>query len=622
MPQLTLTEIALLLAAMAIAPAIARRFGIGTVLGYLLAGIVLGPYGFRHVFSSHDAHEILELAEFGIVLLLFLIGLELRPRRLWAMRSAIFKVGGAQVIATAVALAGIGLWFGMAWQAALFVGLALALSSTAFALQVLEEQGDLAARHGRLAFAVLLFQDLAAIPLIALVPLFASRAPELHETMDLMAAARGLGIIVAVVLIGHFVLDKLLRVVARTKVKEAMTAAALLSVVGVAMLMQLAGLSAALGAFIAGALLSESSYRHQLEADLQPFQGLLLGLFFTAIGMSLDVRIIGAEPLKVFGLAAALVVVKTVILYGLGRATGLADRPSRRLGLSLSQGGEFGFVLLTAGVAAGVVTSTTSNFLVVVITLSMAATPLLLGLEKFGSRLRKGPAPDYDVLPLRDEHVVIAGFGRFGQIVARVLRGKKIPFIALDISAEQIDLVKRFGSQAFFGDASRAEILEAAQIGKARAFILAIDDVEASLRAAELVRKRYPGVPIFARARNRNHAHRLLDLGVTNIQRETFLSALETTREVLVGLGYSERESERVTRTFREHDERRLIEDYADYSDMEKLQAKARSDAATLERLFAEDAEEAEESDDAKPAKPNKPQSTEKVAGRVETAAE
>ncbi|HEX2843026.1 monovalent cation:proton antiporter-2 (CPA2) family protein [Hyphomicrobium sp.] len=622
MPQLTLTEIALLLAAMAIAPAIARRFGIGTVLGYLLAGIVLGPYGFRHVFSSHDAHEILELAEFGIVLLLFLIGLELRPRRLWAMRSAIFKVGGAQVIASALALAGIGLAFGLAWQTALFIGLALALSSTAFALQVLEEQGDLAARHGRLAFAVLLFQDLAAIPLIALVPLFASRAPELHEAMDLTAAARGLGIIVAVVLIGHFVLDKLLRVVARTKVKEAMTAAALLSVVGVAMLMQMAGLSAALGAFIAGALLSESSYRHQLEADLQPFQGLLLGLFFTAIGMSLDVRIIGAEPAKVFGLAAALVLVKTVILYGLGRAVGLGDRPSRRLGLSLSQGGEFGFVLLTAGVAAGVVTNATSNFLIVVITLSMAATPLLLGLEKLGSRFKKRPAPAYDALPLRDEHVVIAGFGRFGQIAARVLRGKKIPFIALDISAEQIDLVKRFGAQAFFGDASRAEILEAAQIAKARAFILAIDDVEASLRAAELVRQRYPDVPIFARARNRNHAHRLLDLGVTNIQRETFLSALEMTREVLVGLGYSERESERVTRTFREHDERRLIEDYADYSDMEKLQAKARSDAATLERLFAEDAEEAEESDDAKSAKPIKLAAAEKAPEKVETAAE
>lgn len=624
MPNFTLTEVALLLAAMAIAPPLARRFGIGTVLGYLLAGIALGPYGARNVFSSYDAHEILELSEFGIVLLLFLIGLELRPKRLWAMRSAIFKLGGAQVALTALVLGTIAFAFGLGWKAALFGGLALALSSTAFALQVLEEQGDLAARHGRLAFAVLLFQDLAAIPLIALAPWFATTAAHVAETIDFTTAARALGTIAAVVLIGHFALDKLLRLVARTKVKEAMTAAALLTVVGVAMLMQMAGLSAALGAFIAGALLSESSYRHQLEADLQPFQGLLLGLFFTAVGMSLDVRIIGADPVKVFGLAAVLVAVKAVILYGLGRRAGLDPRPARRLGLSLSQGGEFAFVLFSAGLAAGVLTREASNFLVVVVTLSMAATPLLLALERFATRLMAGPGvlPAYDDLPSRDEHVVIAGFGRFGQIAARVLRGKKIPFIALDISAEQIDLVKRFGAQAFFGDASRPEILEAAQIGKARAFILAIDDVEASLRAAELVSKRYPQVPIFARARNRNHAHRLLDVGVTNIQRETFLSALETTRDVLIALGYSERESGRVTRTFREHDERRLIEDYADYSDMEKMQAKARSDAATLERLFEEDAEEGLDGDDAKPAKPNKPPASEKPPAPAKTAAE
>jgi glutathione-regulated potassium-efflux system protein KefB len=621
MPQLTLTEIALLLAAMAIAPPLARRFGIGTVLGYLLAGIVLGPHGIRHVFSTHEAHEILELSEFGIVLLLFLIGLELRPKRLWAMRSAIFKVGAAQVTLSAGILALIGIAFGLAWQAALFVGLALALSSTAFALQVMEEQGDLAARHGRLGFAVLLFQDLAAIPLIALVPLFAVGAADVANTMDISTALRGLGTIVAVVLIGHFVLDKMLRLVARTNVKEAMTAAALFTVVGVAILMQKAGLSPALGAFIAGALLAESSYRHQLEADLQPFQGLLLGLFFTAVGMSLDVRIIGADPVKVLGLALALVAVKAAILYGLGRAVGLDDRPARRLGLSLSQGGEFGFVLFSAGVAAGVISGATSNFLIVVITLSMAATPLLLAIDNLVAKSKKGAVPAYDALPPRDEHVVIAGFGRFGQIVARVLRGKKIPFIALDISAEQVDLVKRFGSQAFYGDASRAEILEAAQIGKARAFILAIDDVEGSLRAAALVRNRWPDIPVFARARNRNHAHRLLDLGVTSIQRETFLSALETTREVLVGLGFSERESERVVEQFREHDERRLMEDYAHYSDMEKLQAKARSDAATLERLFAEDSEETEEPKPAKAAKPTLAQPAvppdKKVVGRA-----
>ena len=621
MPHVTLTEIALLLAAMAIAPPVARWLGIGTVLGYLVAGIALGPHGIRHVFSSNDAHEILELSEFGIILLLFLIGLELRPKRLWAMRNAIFRLGGAQVALTAMVLATAASVLGHAWQTALFVGLALALSSTAFALQVLEEQGDLAARHGRLAFAVLLFQDLAAIPLIALVPLFASKAVDVGNAMDLTAALRGLGTIAAVALIGYFGLDSLLRLVARTKVKEAMTAAALLTVVGVTILMQKAGLSAALGAFIAGALLSESSYRHQLAADIQPFQGLLLGLFFTAVGMSLNLNLVLKEPGTVLGLALALVAVKAIILYGLGRAVGLDNRPARRLGLSLSQGGEFGFVLFAAGLGAGVLSRHTSDLLVAVVTLSMAATPLLLALDRLSARIGKSAAPAYDNLPLRDEHVVIAGFGRFGQIVARVLRGKKIPFIALDISAEQVDLVKKFGSQAFFGDASRGDILEAAQTGKARAFVLAIDDVEASLRTAELVRRQYPHVPIFARARNRNHAHRLLDLGITSIQRETFLSAIETTRQLLVGLGYSERESERVTKTFKAHDQRRLMEDYADYSDMEKMQAKARSDAATLERLFAEDREADKEIGDAKPAKLAKPVLQEKPAAKSETAA-
>jgi glutathione-regulated potassium-efflux system protein KefB len=619
MLHVTLPEIALLLAAMAIAPPLARRFGIGTVLGYLLAGIVLGPHVLRHVFSTYDAHEILELSEFGIVLLLFLIGLELRPKRLWAMRSAIFNLGGAQVLLTGLVLAAAAAVFGLTWKAALFVGLALALSSTAFALQVMEEQGDLAARHGRLGFAVLLFQDLAAIPLIAFAPLFATTAAEVAHGMDLTAALRGIAVIVAVVLIGHFALDKLLRLVARTQVKEAMTAAGLLTVVGVAMLMQMAGLSAALGAFIAGALLAESSYRHQLEADLQPFQGLLLGLFFTAVGMSMDLTILLANPGKVLLLAAALVATKTLILYALGRRSGLTPRAAGRLGLSLSQGGEFAFVLFTAGVTAGVLSDPTSDLLVLVVTLSMAATPLLLALERFLAKRKAAQAglPAYDAnLPAKDEHVVIAGFGRYGQIVARILRGKKIPFIALEISAEQVDLVQKFGSKAFYGDASRPEILEAAQIGKARAFVIAIDDIEASLRAAEYVRARHPDVPVFARARNRNHAHKLLDAGVTNIQRETFLSALETTREVLVGLGYSERESERVIETFRAHDERRLMEDYAHYSDMEKLQAKARSDVATLEHLFAEDAaEEARKVRDAKPAKP-------KLAAPVQAQAE
>lgn len=592
MTGVTLAIVAVLLAALAIAAPLARWLGIGTVLGYLIAGVLLGPYGVTSLFSIHEAKELLHVAEFGVILLLFLIGLELRPRRLWSMRNAIFGLGGAQVGISALLLGAAAVLFGMPWHAALFAGLALALSSTAFALQVLEENGELSARHGRLAFAVLLFQDLAAIPLIALAPFFAVGAANAATGMGWKAALIALGTIAAVVVVGYFLLDRAIRLIARTRVKEAMTAVALLTVVGVALIMQSVGVSASLGAFIAGALLAESSYRHELEADLQPFQGLLLGLFFTAVGMSLNLSLIVEHPLLVLVLVTGLVAIKTLVLFQVGRAHGLERRPARRLGLSLSQGGEFAFVLFAAGVAAGVMARGVSDLLSVVVTLSMGATPLLLAIDTWLSGRKPLPAPVYDALPDNDRHVVIAGFGRYGQIVARILRGKKIPFTALDISPEQVELVKRFGAQAFYGDASRPDILEAAQIGKARALVLAIDDVEASMRTAELVKAQFPDLPIFARARHRNHAHRLLDLGITTIQRETFHSALETTRQVLRGLGYSERETERAIKTFRTHDERRLNDDYKHYTDMEKLQARARSDAATLERLFAEDVEE------------------------------
>ena len=596
MQDVQLSSIAVLLAAVAIAAPIARTLGIGTVLGYLAAGAVVGPFGLGGLFSTGQAKEILHLAEFGVVLLLFLIGLELRPRRLWAMRGAIFGLGGAQVAISAVLLAAIAMALALPWKSALFMGLALALSSTAFALQVMEENGELTTKHGRLGFAVLLFQDLAAIPLIALAPLFAVAFVADAPPVDYLAAVKTIGVIIAVAGIGWLTLDVFVRLVAMTRVREAMTAAALLTVVTAAAIMQWAGVSASLGAFIAGALLAESSYRHQLEADIQPFEGLLLGLFFTAIGMSLDLDLLVAKWKEVLLFAAILVAVKSIVLYGLGRWQGLNGRGARRLGLSLSQGGEFAFVLFAAGFSAGVLTRDTQSLLVLVVTVSMAATPLLLLLD---GRLagKATPAQPYDTLPENTGHVVIAGFGRYGQIVARVLRARKIPFTALDISAEQVELVKRFGSEAFFGDVSRPDILEAAKIGDARAFVLAIDDVEASLRTAEFVTSRWPNVPVYARARNRNHAHRYLDLGVTLIQRETFLSALETTKQLLKGLGFSERETERTVRTFRAHDERRLAEDYKHYTDMEKMQAKARSDAATLENLFEEDAKETEAAD-------------------------
>ncbi len=589
MQEVQLGSVAALLAALALAAPAARALGIGSVLGYLAAGALVGPYGVGGVFSYGQAEEILHFAEFGVVMLLFLIGLELRPFRLWSMRGAIFGLGGAQVGLTALVLAGIGLLLALSLKSALFVGLALALSSTAFALQVMDENGELATRHGRLGFAVLLFQDLAAIPLIALVPLFAVAAAT--DGMSMWGAIQALGIIAAVAGIGWLVLDPIIRLIALTRVREAMTAAALLTVVTAAVIMQWAGVSASLGAFIAGALLAESSYRHQLEADIQPFEGLLLGLFFTAIGMSLNLPLLLDRWQDVLLLAAVLVIVKALILFALGRWQGLNTRGARRLGLSLSQGGEFAFVLFTAGGAAGVLDTDIHALLVLVVTVSMAATPLLLLADGMLSRKTKtGPA--FDTLPDQQGHVVIAGFGRYGQIVARILRAKGIPFTALDISPEQVEFVKRFGSEAFFGDASRLDILQAAKVGEARAFVLAIDDVDASLKTAEMVTSHWPGVPIYARARNRNHVHRLIDLGVKLIQRETFLSALETSRQLLRGLGYTERATARTIEVFRTHDVRRLNDDYAHYTDIEKMRGRARTDAGTLESLFAEDAAE------------------------------
>lgn len=594
MNDVTLNEVAVLLAALALAAPLAKWLGMGTVLGYLGAGVILGPFGVQRVFSATDAKELLHLAEFGVVLLLFLIGLELKPKRLWSMRSSIFGLGGAQVALTAAVLAVLAMTMGMTWRSGLFVGLVLALSSTAFALQVLEENGELPARHGRLAFAVLLFQDLAAIPLIALAPLFAVASGATASGMDLLAAVKGLATIGSVIVVGRFALDPILRLVARAKVKEAMTAAALLLVIVVTIVMQAAGLSAALGAFLAGALLAESSYRHELEADIAPFEGLLLGLFFTAIGMSLNLALLVAHPLLIGGLVFGLVAVKASVLGGLGMwREGLAARAARRMGLSLSQGGEFAFLLSAVGAVVGVLSRDQAELLNVVVTLSMVATPPLLMADRWLTRNGTAVPPVYDKPPENDGHVIIAGFGRVGQVVARVLRAKKIPFTALDISSEQIEFVKKFGSQAFYGDASRPDILEAAQAAKARAFVLAIDDVEASMRTAAIVRANYPGLPIYARARNRTHAHRLLDLGISEVHRETFHSSLVMTRKVLGGLGIGDREVERMIVTFKAQDEKRLIEDYKHYTDEEKLVERARSDAVRLEKIFEEDAVEA-----------------------------
>jgi len=585
-----LLQVVVFLAAAAIAAPIGRFLGIGAVLGYLAAGVVIGPFVLGRYYALEDADQVLHLGEFGVVLLLFVIGLELRPVRLWSMRSAIFGLGVAQLVITAILLAGIGLALGLPPSQALFIGLALSLSSTAFALQVMEEQGELTTRHGRLAFSVLLFQDLAAIPLIALVPLFALGVEE--PKMDLGSAGLAILTIAGVILVGRFLLSRLYHLVAATGVREAMTASALLTVVGVALIMEAVGLSAALGSFIAGALLADSEYRHQIEADIAPFEGLLLAVFFIAVGMSIDLSVLVAQPWALLAIVAGLLLVKATVLYGLGRWWGLANASARRLGIILSQGGEFAFVLFSVGMFEGVIGRDTASLLTLAVTLSMAATPLLLLIDDVVARALTPAPPDYEIPPEGEQHVIIAGFGRFGQIVARVLRARHIPFTALDASIAQVDFVKRFGAEIYYGDAGRIDILRAAGARKAQAFVLAIDNVDASVRVAEVVRENFPDLPIYARARDRIHVHRLLDLGVTIIERETFLSALELTKQLLRGLGLKPAEVTRLITTFKRHDEKRLYDDYKIYTDQEKMRANALSAAVELEELFTKDVQD------------------------------
>lgn len=585
-----LLQAVVFLGAAAIAAPIARRLQIGTVIGYLLAGIAIGPYGLGLFFSLYDVNQVLHVAEFGVVLLLFLIGLELRPNRIWQMRAAILGTGSAQVFIAAVLLMICAVVLGLAWGPAFYVGVALALSSTALAIQLLDDKGELAARHGRMGFSVLLFQDLAMIPLLAFAALFSS-SPDAGFSLDPWAILKAVAVIGAVLILGRVVLDRAYRLILATGVREAMTASALLTVAGVALLMEWAGLSAALGAFIAGVLLADSAYRHQIQADIEPFKGLLLGLFFMAIGMSLNLPLLEVETAWFVQFVAGFLAIKIAVLIMIARMSGLDWPAARRFAILLGQGGEFAFVLFAEGNRSGVLSPGQGDILALAVTLSLFITPFLLVLDDIWRRRerREASAP-MPLMPERAQgHVIIAGFGRMGQVVARVLRARRIPFTALDIDAEQVELVRRFGSETYVGDASRLDILRAAEAHKAAAFVLAIDDVEASVRTAEMVRHHFPDLPIFARARNRQHVYRLLDLGITHIHRETFPAALDITRDVLKHSGLPSAEIKRTIAMFSEHDRKRLHDDYRVYTDVEKLVARARTSQEELEQLLMSD---------------------------------
>ncbi len=596
-----LTQAAVFFGAAVLVVPIFRRLGLGAVLGYLAAGAVIGPYGLSLI---NDVEAAAHLAEFGVVLLLFIIGLELNPTRLWTMRSMVFGLGTVQVLATGALLAIAAAYFGLGTGAAIVVGVALAFSSTAFVLQTLAERGELKDRHGRAAFAVLLFQDIAAIPLLAAVPFLAPTQVETDTASLLIGAARVAAVLTAVVIGGHFLLRPVLRIVANTRIPELFTATALLIVSGTALLMNSVGISMALGAFLAGVLLANTEYRHQLEADIEPFKGLLLGLFFISVGMGLNLGLVKDNARDVALLVAGLMVVKGAVLFFAGRAWNLNKKAAGDFALALPQGGEFAFVIFTAAVTTGLLARDVHDLLVLVVSLSIAATPLArLGYDWLTRGLVPPADPEYDVAPITDHPVIIAGFGRFGQITGRILAAKHIPFIALDASAEQVDFVKRFGAEIYYGDASRLELLRAARAESAKIFVLAIDDVEASLRTAETVTRHFPHLQIYARSRNRQHTHRLMDLGVRVLRRETFHSALDLTKEVLRGLGLNGKEAERIVKTFQEHDERRLAEHHTHYTDEEKMRSLAKGAAKELEEMFTRDAAE-QVADEAKPGRP------------------
>jgi glutathione-regulated potassium-efflux system ancillary protein KefC/glutathione-regulated potassium-efflux system protein KefB len=528
-----------------------------------------------------------------VVLLLFVIGLELQPSRLRAMRGAIFGLGFAQVTATTAVFTALAYALGQPLNAAFVVGFALSLSSTPLVLQLLAERGKLNTHHGRSSFAILLFQDIAVMPMLAVLPLLAARADA--ATPSLTGFVLPLAVLAAIVFGGPYILRPLLRFVAETRVNEAFTAAALLVVIGTALLVNSVGLSMALGAFVAGVLLADSEYRHELEADIEPFKGLLLGLFFIAVGMAANVGLLLQRPLQILGLVAGLIAVKMAILWLLARFTRHAHDDARGMAFALPQAGEFGFVLFSLAVARGVLDPSLAEVLVIVVTLSMMASPLLMTVHArvIEPRRHKRPVREFDKIDAQDSRVIIAGIGRFGQIVSRILRMRRISFTAIDVSIEQIDLVRRFGNKAYYGDVARLELLQTAGVARAELFVLAIDDVEASVRTAELLRGHFPQVKILARARNRQHALHLMDLGVRYIVRETYYSGVELARHALETLGFSREQTHETVERFHQLD-RQLLQTQKDVrQDEEKLIQTSKQAALELERILESD-EEAE----------------------------
>ncbi|MFC4932813.1 glutathione-regulated potassium-efflux system protein KefC [Massilia sp. GCM10023247] len=582
-----LTNALVYLAAAVVAVPLAKRLGLGAVLGYLLAGMAIGPWGLGLI---REVEDILHFSEFGVVLLLFLIGLELEPSRLWSMRRPIFGWGGAQVAGVTAALFGAALLAGVAWEVALVASLGLSLSSTAIALATLGERNLMGTPAGQAGFALLLFQDIAAIPMIALVPVLGVAAAD-SAGGGWSGAARLALVVAGVVIGGRYLVRPALRVIARSGMREIFTAFALLLVIAISLLMQWVGMSMALGSFMAGVLLADSEYRHALETDLEPFKGLLLGLFFIAVGMSVDFGVFGDHPWLILGLVAGFLAIKLAVLFALSFVFRIARGQRWLFAFLLSQGGEFAFVVFGAASAARVFTPEVGSILVATVALSMVATPLLLVFHDkvLEPRYRGQNKRAADAIEGDEGHVIIAGFGRFGQIVGRLLNANRFKLTILDHDPDQIELLRGFGFKVFYGDATRVDLLHAAGADKARALVLAIDDIEDSLALADAVRENFPHLPVLARARNVTHYYQLMDRGVTVIERETFESALQLGRRVLCQLGYGAYRAREATLKFREHNKATVDAVYPYYKDREQYVSMAKRARDELNQMFARD---------------------------------
>jgi monovalent cation:proton antiporter-2 (CPA2) family protein len=566
-----------------------KRIGLGTVLGYLFAGVAIGPWGLGLV---TDFAMVTQVAELGVVMLLFLVGLELEPKRLWALRQAIFGLGLLQVVLTTAAVAGLAVAFGTDWHQGVVLGMACTMSSTAIALQVLAERGMVKTAPGESAFAVSLFQDLAVIPMLLLLSVLAPAGGAQGEPFGWREAGIALGLIATMVLGGRLLLRPALRIAANVGAREIFVALALLLVVGSAWLTQSVGLSMALGAFIAGVLLADSEYRMELEVDIEPFKGLLLGLFFMAVGMGIDFGVVLSQPGLVVLLALAAVAVKAVVLAVLARVFRLSTPDRWVFAIVLSHVGEFAFLLLASAQGFGLLPAREAALLTAAVALSMLSTPLLMLAYERGvaPRFTTAGTRVFDTIDERNA-VIVAGAGRFGQIVARLLLGRGMTVTVIDHDPNQIDLMRRFAFRGFYGDASRPDVLASAGAAEARLLVLAIDDPETVRRTVEHCRVHYPQLALIARARGRVDAYALTALGVPAV-RETFGSALETAELALRALGQGAFQARSIVHRFRQHDEAQFAEQMAAQGDVEALKALARSSRAQLERLLADDAED------------------------------